>query len=62
MVVESEEEQLVYSWHKVNVFTTLTSVRGSGWFKRKTRESREKHILKDGKDGGTEGKMILLWI
>ncbi|XP_063889214.1 protein white-like isoform X3 [Scylla paramamosain] len=47
VVVESEEEQLVYSWHKVNVFTTLKSVQGSGWFKRKTKESREKHILKD---------------
>lgn len=47
VVVEGEEEQLVYSWHKVNVYTTLTSSRGSGWFKRKTKESREKHILKD---------------
>ncbi|KAK8393897.1 hypothetical protein O3P69_006913 [Scylla paramamosain] len=28
VVVESEEEQLVYSWHKVNVFTTLKSVQG----------------------------------
>lgn len=48
MVVESDDEQLVYSWHRVNVYTTLTSVRGSGVFKRKTKESREKHILKDG--------------
>ncbi|XP_050698091.1 protein white-like isoform X2 [Eriocheir sinensis] len=47
VVVETDDEQLVYSWHRVNVYTTLTSVRGSGVFKRKTKESREKHILKD---------------
>ncbi|XP_068245737.1 protein white isoform X1 [Palaemon carinicauda] len=46
-VVVGEDDQITYSWQNVNVYSNPDAASGSGFFKRKVRQSKEKHILKD---------------
>ena len=44
-------DQLTYTWHNVNVYTTKNTPTGSNFFKRRRRRNNtgEKHILKNGR-------------
>ncbi|KAK8720535.1 hypothetical protein OTU49_013262, partial [Cherax quadricarinatus] len=48
VMVVSAGDQITYSWHKVNVYSTPDAGTSSGIFRRRQQETaREKHILKD---------------
>nr|XP_053649648.1 protein white-like [Cherax quadricarinatus] len=48
VMVVSAGDQITYSWHNVNVYSTPDAGTSSGIFRRRQQETaREKHILKD---------------
>ncbi|XP_071526746.1 protein white isoform X2 [Panulirus ornatus] len=46
-VVVGGADQITYSWHNVNVYSQPSATGGTGIFRRKKQQSREKHILKN---------------
>ncbi|XP_069178586.1 protein white isoform X2 [Procambarus clarkii] len=46
-VVGAAEDQITYSWNNVNVYSNPDAAASSGFFRRKKKESTEKHILKN---------------